>query len=69
MYYAFQQQNENSAVVFSEYCETLEELKEIISLAPFPVLFTYNTENKQIDILKPFYTIDQCKLIINSSVK
>lgn len=69
MYYAFQQQNEDSGVIFSERCETEEELAEAITTAPYPVLFTYNDATEAITIIRPYYTLDQCHLIINNHLQ
>lgn len=68
MYHVFQQQDENSAVIFSETCTTLEQVEESKATAPFSVLFIYDSETKSIEIINPHYTIDQIEEIIKATI-
>jgi len=66
MYYLFQQRDEISSVLFYESCETQEDLDNLVKVAAFPIMFTYDDVSRQIVIVDDYYDLQQCYRIINS---
>jgi hypothetical protein len=66
MYHVFQQENEMSAVLFNETCETEQELNELIENPTLPIMFVYDSYTGYYSHSNGHYTPDQCVHIVNS---
>lgn len=69
MYYVFQEENEVDAVLFTETCETEEELNELLASPTMPVMFVYNDITGMYSHSNGHYDLDESRLIVNSALK
>jgi hypothetical protein len=69
MYYVFQQKDEISSVLFYESCETQEECDELVAIARYPVIFTYDDVSGKVEIVTDYYDLQECFKIISSLLK
>ncbi|WP_448104631.1 hypothetical protein [Pedobacter panaciterrae] len=69
MYHVFQQENEASVVLFTETCETEEELNELIDEPTLPIMFVYNDETQEVSHSSGYYDLDEIIQLISSRLK
>jgi len=69
MYYVFQQQNEASAVLFFESCETEDEVTDLIENSAFPTMFVYDDITNSYSHSNGYYDMREQFSIIQSLLK